>query len=154
MKKKWIIGALAAFSLLSVSPSVGAKSVSYAPYQGYEYNDYAESTAAPVGYVPDKRFDSIDLGLEVPLNNPQDLYYDGKDSVYILDSGNGRILELDTAFQVKTIYDTFVTEDGESKDITGATGIALSQNGDFYLAHPDNYEVIRVERETGLAALL
>ncbi|MBQ9964448.1 MAG: YIP1 family protein [Clostridia bacterium] len=149
MKKKWIIGVVAVACLLSVSLSVGAKSISYTPYQGYEYNDYGESTATPVGYVPDTRFDSSDMGLEVPLDAPQDFYYDGKDSFYILDSGNGRIVELNASLQVKTIYDTFVTEDGEVKDITGATGLALNSKGDFYIAHPDDYEVIKIERATG-----
>lgn len=149
MKKKWIVGVLVTVCLLSVGLSVGAKSISYTPYQGYEYNDYAESTAAPVGYIPADVFDSAYMGLELDLNSPQDMYYDGNDTVYILDSGNGRIVELDTTFKVTAVYDTFVTADGTVKNIVGATGIALNSAGDFYIANAEKYEVLKVDR-TGL----
>lgn len=146
MKKR--VCSIAALLLLAVliPSSVLAKSISYTPYQGYEYNQYDESTAAPVGYVPDAVYTGETMGLSLDLDAPGDMYYDGKDTVYILDSGHGRILQLDTAFHVTHIYDKFVTGEGEEKDITGARGLTLDGKGNFYIANTDHYEVLQIDR--------
>ena len=146
MLRKWLVGATVALCIAAIALPVGAKSITYAPYLGYEYNDYSESVAAPVGYLPVTRFDSVSMGLEIPLDEPQDICYDGEDRIYILDSGNGRIVELNTDFQVQTIYDTFTAADGTSATIVGATGLALNSNGDFYIAIPNRYQVLKIDR--------
>ena len=52
--KKSIIRLLALVLCVILVGSVSAYAVTpvYAPYDGYEYNTYKESVAAPVGYLP------------------------------------------------------------------------------------------------------
>lgn len=147
MKRKWLMGALIVLCIVcAIALPVGAKSVTYAPYLGYEYNDYSESVAAPVGYVPTAQLNSLSMGLEVPLDEPQDICCAGDGRVYILDSGNGRIVELNADFEAQNIYDSFTMEDGSEAKITGATGLAINSNGDFYVAIPTRYQVLKIDR--------
>ena len=108
--KRIIAIILTVLSVFAVTFTASAKSVSYAPYKGYEYNEYNESNASPVGYLPNAVYNYKDLGLETQLDTPSDMVYSGG-SLYILDSGNGRIVELDSqSLKVKKIYENFVTE--------------------------------------------
>ncbi len=134
--------------ILSVFPfTATAKSITYAPYKGYEYNEYNESNAAPVGYLPDKVYDSNTLNLDISLDTPSDMVYDNG-LLYILDSGNGRIVELDAnTLKLKKIYESFKTEGGEEKDIVGAQGMALDVGSKhFYIANTEECEVLKVDK--------
>lgn len=133
--------------LSSIPFAASAKSVTYAPYKGYEYNEYNESNASPVGYLPKQVYDYKALGLEVKLDSPSDMVLsDG--SLYILDSGNGRIVELDSqSLQLKNIYENFVTEGGEEKSIVGAQGMALDVGSNhFYIANTEECEVLKADK--------
>lgn len=149
--KKIITILLSVLLLVSlITLPVSAKNVVYAPYEGYEYNDYDESVAAPIGYLCKQIVDSESIGLSLDLKEPSDLVYDGRDSVFILDSGNGRIIELDINFALKNIYETFTDADGKAVDIVGAQGMTLNLDGScFYIANTQYNEVIKVERESG-----
>ncbi len=125
---------------------------SYVPYNTYEYNSNGESVKAPVGYYPDMDIYSADMNLELPLTEPSDIYYNGSESVYIMDSGNGRIIELGLDFKVKRIIDKFIlpadlstsgTE--EVLKITGAQGFTISQNMTFYIADTKNQRILFVD---------
>lgn len=62
-------------------------------------------------------------GFIIKFNSAADMLYDDKDSIYILDSGNGRILKADTGLNaICEIYESFLT-DTEKLSITGAQGI-------------------------------
>ncbi|MBR7133223.1 MAG: YIP1 family protein [Clostridia bacterium] len=140
-----VLTVLLVFSTFSIQAF--AKEVTYAPYEGYEYNDYNESVAAPIGYIMDGNFNSDAMGLEVEIKEPSDILFDGEDAVYILDSGNGRILELTTTFRVVKIYDEFLTELGDIKKIKGAQGLSLSLDKScFYIANTQQCEVLKVRR--------
>lgn len=150
MKKltTFFLSVLILVSLITLPAS--AKSVVYAPYEGYEYNDYEESVAAPIGYLCKQIVDSESIGLSLDLKEPSDLVWDGHNSVFILDSGNGRIIELNTDFTLTRIYETFTDADGISVDIVGAQGMALNLDGScFYIANTQHNEVLKVNRESG-----
>jgi len=125
---------------------------SYVPYNTYEYNSNGESVKAPVGYYPEKDMYSSDMNLEKPLSEPSDIYYDGSENVYILDSGNGRILELGLDFKVKRILDKFILPANlsqsrveETLNITGAQGFTVDKNKTFYIADTKNQRVLFVD---------
>lgn len=146
--KKIITAVLTVFLFMGAfCMQVTAKEVSYAPYEGYEYNDYNESVAAPIGYIIEKTHNYESMGLDTDLKEPSDFWYDGEDTVYILDSGNGRILELTTELKVVKIYDEFLTESGDVKKIKGAQGFAVSLDKScFYIANTQHCEVLKVRK--------
>lgn len=62
-------------------------------------------------------------GFGIRFDSAADMFYDDKDSIYILDSGNGRILKADTGLNaISEIYESFLT-DTEKLSIVGAQGM-------------------------------
>ena len=147
MKKGSSIFLSILFLAMMLIPSVSAKSVTNAPYRGYEYNDYEESVAAPIGYAPRQVYDSRAMGLQESMMTPSDCYYDGKEFLYILDSGNGRIIQLDQNMKAVKIYDSFYTGDGTEKIIRDAQGFTLDNDGNFYVANTSENEVLHINRD-------
>ncbi len=134
MPKK-IMGVMLVVLLLLVCPlSVGALSVNSVPYTTYDYNFYEESISAPAGYVAEEKITAETLGLDVELSAPTDIYYDNNESVYLLDSGNGRIIVLDTDLKLKSVLDNFVDQNGEQVTFEGAEGMAVGNDGKIYIA--------------------
>lgn len=120
---------------------VSAKKTEDAPYLGYEYNNYNKSIAAPVTYIHEKTVFSKDLGLEAAISNPTDFLR--KDNViYLLDSGNNRIIELNLDLTLKGVRDNFVDSEGQPVTFTGATGLTISKEGIIYIADKDNQRIL------------
>lgn len=138
--KKSLVFTAALFSLTAI-PALARNSV-YAPYRGYEYNDYRESTAAPVGYLADKRITAKEIGVKTGLSAPSDIYFDNDSSVYILDSGNSRVLAVDTEFRLKKSYQDFHTADGGPVSFEGAQGLIVDKDGNLYIADTENNRVL------------
>ncbi len=134
MTKK-IMGVLLVAALLLVCPlSVGALSVNSVPYTTYDYNFYEESISTPAGYVPEEKITGETLGLDVELSTPTDIFFDNKDTIYLLDSGNGRIIVMDTEFNLKTVMDDFVDQNGEAVTFEDAEGMTVGNDGKIYIA--------------------
>lgn len=77
----------------------------------------------------------------VSFNNPADILYDGKEFIYILDSGNGRVIKTDSAISViKDIYESF-TDGKEKLDMTGAQGFWID-GGRLIIADTEHERVL------------
>lgn len=154
MPKKLLGVLLAVVALLALPLTAGAAPLSAVPYTTYDYNLYDESVVAPVGYVPSERITSESLGLEVPLSSPSDIYYDNKESVYLLDSGNSRILVLDTDLKLKQIIDDLTEENGEPASFSTAEGLTVGNDGRIYIADTGNERVLVYNADHSLAYTL
>ena len=145
MKKALRAVVFAFLMIFTFIPQASAKPIRYTPYEGYEYNNYDESVAAPESYEPTETWYSQDMGLEIPLDSPTDMYFAKDGAFYILDSNNDRILEFDNHFNLKKIYDRFHTDE-EPKSIVGAKGFTIDGHGNFYIANTENNEVLYADR--------
>jgi len=63
-----------------------ASALSSPPYEGYNYDPYGTSTAAPIGYLPDGTIDFEDMGLAQKLSSPQDMFIFDNKEIWITDS--------------------------------------------------------------------
>ena len=63
-----------------------ASALSSPPYEGYNYDPYGTSTAAPIGYLPDGTIDFEDMGLAQKLSSPQDMFVFDNKEIWISDS--------------------------------------------------------------------
>ncbi len=154
MPKKLLGVLLAVIALVAMPLTVGAAPLSAVPYTTYDYNLHDESVVAPVGYVPAERITSDSLGLEVPMSSPSDIFYDNKESVYLLDSGNSRILVLDTDLKLKQIIDDLKEEDGEPASFSTAEGLTVGNDGRLYIADTGNERVLVYNADHSLAYIL
>lgn len=130
--------------------SASADSGFFTPYTNYEYNYYRESVAAPVSYVVEDVFTAADLGVETDLYDCNDMSYNGT-SLFVLDGGNNRILELDSNLKLKKIYTDFILPaklsaygEDEPVNISGAEGFYVYENGDFLIADTANERILRI----------
>lgn len=138
MKYKILSAVLACTFVISAALPAMAKE----PYDGYTYNTYGEKVPAPNAYLPQKVVTGIDLGIG-QLNKPADVYVDSNDDIYLLDSGNGRVVILDKKFNLKKVVDKFVLEDtGVESPLKDAAGIfAVPEEGRIYIADKGNQRV-------------
>lgn len=143
---------LSVLTLISAAVSVSAKEIEYAPYEGYEYNADSESVAAPVSYIQSDKITYTDMGLAEPIGEAQDMYI--KDGIlYLLDSGNGRILELDGNYRVKRIHNGF-TNGGEAVDFKDAMGFTVAKNGDLYVADTQNSRILIANKQDKIIRII
>ncbi len=84
------------FIIIASVMALPAMAVSSPPYEGYNYDPYGVSTAAPIGYLPEKTITSIDMGIANPLKAPKDMFVYDQREIWISDSEgydeNGEIL--------------------------------------------------------------
>jgi len=123
--KRIFVLVLCAGVILSVPFAASAQQS--APYVGYTYNAQGRSVPAPAGYMPDKVYLGKDMGA-TELNNPQDLFVykqDGKEFLFVADTGENRILKLDKNFQLVKEYTEFIDPDGEVTELESPHGLFI-----------------------------
>jgi hypothetical protein len=113
------------------------------PYNGYTYDAFGNSVSTAVCYEPDKYLTGFDIGAGA-LKNPQDMFVSDKNEVYILDSGNKRVIVLDEKLKVKKVIDKIVDENGAMYDLKNPCGIFVTEDKIIYIADTDNQRVISV----------
>lgn len=139
MKIKSIIAAVILLPLLSIgSSTVYAE----APYQAYVYNEWDQSKASPNSYIPDRTYTGLDAGVD-HFNEPQDLFVDRDDAIYVADTGNNRIVKLNGRFRATGIIDKLAWN-GKETALSGPTGLYKSEDGTMYIADKGNGRVLRV----------
>lgn len=126
-------------ALLLASVTVSAKEVESAPYKGYEYNSDSRAVAAPVTYLHNNTYDKDALGIE--LSGPTDfLWYN--DKLYVLDSGNNRIVVLNNDFSVSATLENFVDGEGNGYTLSEASGLTIDKDNNIYIADTGNRRIL------------
>lgn len=144
--KRWAMTLVCAALVFTLLGSVPAFAASYAPYYAYEYNDYGESVDAPIGYVPSATITGVSLGL-TNFSGINDMYYDGDNAVYLLDTDNNRIVVVDKAFRFQRVYDQIQDEAGQPVAFNGAMGLTVAPDGTMYVADTKAYRVLVISPE-------
>lgn len=143
--------------VLLFSTSAAAESL---PYTNYTYDENGNTLDAPAAYIPAKFVDGKVIGLEDTdpeddiddsvLLEPTDLCYTKDGRLYVLDSGHGRIVELDKDFKlVKASSDlVYQGEEGEeSITIVGAGGMAVDLDGIIYVADTNGQRIVKLDSD-------
>jgi len=84
-------------------------------------------------YEDDKRY----------FNNPQDLFVDKEDNIYIVDTGNQRVVKLDPNYETVGVYY------GPNGAFKNPQGIFVDEDGDMYVADKDNGRIVHMDPEGG-----
>ena len=136
--------ALAGFLLGLVLPAEAGET-SYT----YNYDYWGDVQDSADLYSVCKVFASPDLGLEQRMINPQGLYVHG-DFLYVLDTGNNRILELKRTtaedLSLVRILDSF-KGDVEKTTFAAPTDMAISEEGNFFIADQGNARILKLDKD-------
>lgn len=88
------------------------------PYDVYNYDRYGEAIPSQSGYLAQRAITGVDLGIG-NFNAPSDLYKDTEDNFWICDTGNNRIVCVNTEFDtVLTVIDKLTIPDEVISDFT------------------------------------
>lgn len=121
------------------SSVVSASSVPYDTYN-YDYWDYVVDT--PAAYYPNGAVSGVALGLKA-FKNPQDICLDDEKKLYVADTGNNRIVIVES--DLKTLYaeiTTFTDGDGTEQTFNTPSGVYISDKGELYICDTENKRVV------------
>ncbi|MBB3114632.1 hypothetical protein FHS18_006770 [Paenibacillus phyllosphaerae] len=140
-------------AILSMLAAVAAPAASAAtPYEAYTYNYYEESVPLPAPYVPEKAVTGQSLGIG-NFNQPNDIFVTEDGFIYILDSGNARIIALDNQWRVLRTIDSFEI-DGAANKFANPSGIFVSENKEIYVADTDKGRIVILNNEGELIRIV
>lgn len=116
------------------------------PYDAYVFDRYDRAAPAPASFKPltVARTTAQDVGA---MKQPSDLFAAPDGLLYVADTGNARILALDTDYQVVKVLDTFWDEDGEPFTFESPSGLYVAEDGRMHVADPSLREVITLDAE-------
>jgi len=107
-------------------------------YKGYTFNYWDEAVPSQIGYQPEAVYSGLDFGKECgALFEPKDLFVTDNEDIYILDSGNNRVVVLNKNFKLKKVISEFIYN-GEKFELDNPTGIFVDTKNRIYIASPNN----------------
>lgn len=115
----------------------------------YSYDYWGDIQYSPDAYEVVGVYTSADLGLELPLKRPEGLFVKGN-SIYVCDTGNNRILELqrtdkDTISYVRSIDG--IRGDVEVKEFNSPTDVTITDDGYIYVADMNNCRILKLDMD-------
>ena len=118
------------------------------PYDIYNYDRWGEAIPSQAGYIAERAVSGYDLGVGA-FESPSDIFCDHNDIFYIVDSGNDRIVAVDTGFtEAVRVYDSFTMPDGSQTRLKDPQGIFISAENDLmYIADNENARVLICDME-------
>jgi len=134
--KALLIAAVAALLATAGAPAASAS----APYEAYTYNYYHDAVPLPAPFLPEQAVTGRSLGVG-DFNQPNDLFVTEDGIIYVLDSGNARIIKLDSGWNVLHVYKTF-KHDGKEDGFANPGGLFVSGRKEIYVADTDHHRVV------------
>ena len=140
--------AAAGIAALTAVSAVTFTAAADEPYDVYNYNYLGEAVPSQAGYLAERAVSGLDLGTDA-FSAPSDLFRDRDDNFYVVDSGNNRIVMIDSEFQkVLRIYDRFTMPDGSATTLANPKGIYVSPDtGLMYIADNENARALVTDRD-------
>lgn len=113
-----------------------------APYESYQYDFYGYAVAAPAPYLPERALTGLDLGIG-HFEQPNDMHITENGHLYVLDSGNNRIVHINERGDMVRIISSFANDDGFNQP----TGLYVTRDGTIYVADTENRRVVVLSAE-------
>lgn len=140
MKVRTTILIFIIISILSGFP-IQAFAVGYPSYSYSYKNSEAVPCTAPYTVkeiITGKSFGTVDF------KNPEDMFIDSEKNIYILDTGNNRIVKVDIANKM-TIIDKFIFA-GKADSLKNPKGMYVNDAGNLYIADTDNMRIVVLDK--------
>ncbi|QGG55243.1 NHL repeat-containing protein [Paenibacillus sp. B01] len=111
-----------------------------APYESYNYDSWSDAVPAPAAYLPEKSVSGSDLGVG-DFVEPSDIAVSARGLLYIVDSGNARIVVVDGDWRVKSVIDRF-ERDGQPDGFDNPTGLYVDEAEQLYVADSGHSRIV------------
>lgn len=123
-----------------------------APYESYTYDYFQNVVPAPQAYMPKLIIDGDDLGVG-PLRNPRDVFVSEQGFIYILDTGNNRVIRLDADFANPVVIDGFANN-GKWDSFANPRGIFVDASGSIFVADTDKERIVILDAQGELIKII
>lgn len=133
---------LIAVALISGLPSM-LMTAHADPYPSYTYDFWGNPVPAPLPYLPKRIISGDDIGVG-PLNQPRDLFVDSNRNVYIVDTGNNRLVCLDENWNLRLVVSEFM-HDSQVDRFRTPLGIFVTDDGHIFVADRGNSRVVELD---------
>ena len=138
MRRKFIAFMLVAIFVLSSFVPVFAE----IPYRNYHFNHWGVWVPSPLAYVPVRAIGATDIHPDLePFDMPMDFAIDAYDYLYILDTGNNRIIVANADFDLVRIIDSFMLN-GSTATFRNPQGVFVTRDRYIYVADTDNNRIV------------
>lgn len=150
MRIKIFTAALALMLMAGLNGGVAAEVSSPVDmsYETYTYSLENKPLLVPAAYSCIRIVEAPEMGL-ADFKDLSDLFYDGQ-YLYLCDSGNNRVLIMDTDMTLQAVIDTFDYL-GEPQTFQSPAGVYVS-DGSIYIADSLNSRIVVFDRETRIVA--
>ncbi len=113
------------------------------PYEGYIWSNAGRDIESINGYLYEESIDGAYLSTGA-FNGPEDIFITEDDSIYVVDTGNNRIVHLNENFEViNTIGDT----EGPGM-LNGPKGVYVKEeDGTIYVADTKNQRIVIFDKD-------
>ncbi|MBD3922637.1 hypothetical protein H8B09_28175 [Paenibacillus sp. PR3] len=136
---KRVMAAAVAFALLFTF--IPGESSAATPYQGYIWSTKGRDVASINGYMYKQSIDGFGMPSGA-FNAPEDVFIADDKSVYVVDTGNSRIVQLDSSLQyVRTIGDS----EGDGV-LSEPKGVYVTPDGTIYVADTKNGRIVLFDK--------
>lgn len=120
--------------------SVFAEDFPYETMNSYTYDYWGEGVISPDCYTVEKISSKNDT---TQFNGPSDLFIANNGMLYVVDTGNNRIVVLDANLKFLKEYKEFVLN-SEIQTLNNPKGIYVDENGNMTIADTNNKRVLSV----------
>lgn len=137
---------LAICVVLSAMTAYAAEDGNFTTYT-YNYDYWQDEIEMPDAYRVEQVIYSDTLGLETPMNKPQSLYIRGN-FVYVADTGNNRVLEIErqgSDFALTRIIDTI--QGAEPANLSSPSDMYADEEGNLYICDTGNHRIIKADKD-------
>lgn len=120
-------------------------------FNSYTYDEWDDSVAAPASYQPVIFRNGMEIGTGA-FNAPQDLFMDADGHLYVVDTGNNRIVVLDAKLNLLDIMES-VRMNGEEIPLTDIQGLYVTEEHVMYASQTSAGRVLIIEDGEVLATI-
>lgn len=110
------------------------------PYRSYIYDYWKHARPAPQAYLSERIVTGRSLGLS-DFNKPDDVFVDSNQTVYIVDTGNSRIVHTDSEFNLIRVIAEF-GKNGSADRLRNPSGVFVDKLGQIYIADTGNQRIV------------
>ena len=142
---------LAAVILITTAMPVMAGDI---PYQGFVHDSWGITVPTPAAYIPTRSVGALDI--DASLGNwvePSDIRVDINNNIYLLDTGNNRIVVFDAELNLIRVIDGFV-RDGVWETFYAPAGMFINADLELFIADTNNRRVVMLDQYGGFIRTL
>lgn len=126
----------------------------YAEGEGasYNYSFWGRTVTSPAAYQATDLYNGSDLGTG-PFKEPSDLHVGADNRIYVLDSGNNRIVVLDEQFKTVNVIDSF-ERNGQADTFSNPQGLFVTDQNHLIVADTGHNRVVHLDSNFRLVKVI